>query len=208
MNKTTKNAWEKIFQERGKIFLKPHEDMGKLIKTFRAHGVKKILDLGSGSGRHVIYFAKNGFLVYGLDNSSSGLAITRKWLSEECLEAKLLEQEMTTTFPFEDNFFDAIISIQVIHHANISDIKKIISEMKRVLKENGFIFITVPIFKNQGTNFKQIELNTYIPIDGHEKGLPHHYFTKKELKDFFFNFNIVDLHIDRENHYCLSAIKL
>lgn len=207
MNRNT-NAWEKIFQKKGKVFTEPHEYMKKVVQTFKKQGVRKVLDLGSGSGRHIIYFAKNSFLVYGLDNSLSGLDMTKKWLNEEGLNAELVEQEMSDRFPWKAGFFDAVISIQVIHHADITAIKKIISEIERVLKKNGFIFITVPKLKNQGKNFKQIEPNTYIPLDGHEKGLPHHYFTTKELKDFFSNFNIVDIHIDKENHYCLAAFKL
>lgn len=207
MNKNTK-AWEKIFQKKGKFFTEPHEEMDMVIQTLKKQGVKKILDLGSGSGRHVIYLARNGFSVYGLDNSVSGLDITKKWLKEEGFNAELVEQEMTDNFPWEDNFFDAVISIQVIHHADIATIKRIISEVERVTKQNGFIFITVPKLKNQGKNFKQIEPNTYIPLDGLEKGLPHHYFTSEELRDYFSNFNIIDIHIDKRSHYCLSAFKL
>ena len=114
---------------------------------------------------------------------------------------------MTDKFPWRDSFFDAVISIQVIHHADIATIKKIISEIERVIKKDGLIFITVPKLKNQGEKFKQIEQNTYIPLDGYEKGLPHHYFTPEELKDFFSNFDIKEIHIDQRNHYCLSANK-
>jgi len=53
MNKTTK-AWEKIFQQGGKVFLYPHEDMNMIAQTLNKQGAKRILDLGSGSGRHVI----------------------------------------------------------------------------------------------------------------------------------------------------------
>lgn len=207
MNKSTK-AWEKIFQKDGKVFLDPHEDMNMIVQTLKKQGAKRILDLGSGSGRHVIHFVKEGFSVFGLDNSSTGLDMTKEWLKEEGFTAELVKQEMTDKFPWSDNFFDAVISVQVIHHADIVTIKKIISEIERVIKKDGFIFITVPKLKNQAENFEQIERNTYIPLDGYEKGLPHHYFTSEELKDFFSNFEIKDIHIDQRNHYCLSANKL
>lgn len=77
MNKNT-NAWEKIFKERGKIFIKPHEDMPAIVQALKDQGAKKILDLGSGSGRHVVYLTQNSFSLYGLDNSSSGLDMTRE----------------------------------------------------------------------------------------------------------------------------------
>lgn len=207
MQKNTK-AWDQIFQEKGKVFEDPHEDMSALVQTMKGRGVKTVLDLGCGSGRHTVYLAKNGFRVFGLDNSESGIEITKQWLKKEDISAKLQVQEMTNKFPYDDASFDAIVSIQVIHHADVATIKNIIAEMERVIKKGGFIFITVPKLKNQGINFKQIEPNTFIPLDGREKGLPHHYFTPEELIEFFHSFEVIDIHLDQGNHYCLSAVKL
>jgi len=39
------------------------------IPIFKVRNVKRILDSGRGAGRHVIYPAKNGFEIYGLDTS-------------------------------------------------------------------------------------------------------------------------------------------
>lgn len=206
MKKTT-DSWEKIFQKDGKVFMESHEDMDSIIQLLKERGTKKILDLGSGSGRHMLKLAKNGFSVFGLDNSATGIEITKKELEQEGLRAELVKQEMTETFPWEDNFFDAIISVQVIHHADVQTIKEIISEIERTLKKDGFVFVTVPKLKNQGNNLEMIEPNTYVPLDGPEKGLPHHYFTPEELTNFFSNFSISDIHVDNGNHYCLSALK-
>lgn len=206
--KTDSKAWEKIFQQQGKVFMEPHWDIPQVIQQLKGLNAGKVLDLGSGTGRHVIDLARNGFSVYGLDNSQKGIQTTKQWLQAEKLTAELVLQEMTERFPWEDNFFDAIVSVQVIHHADIATIRKIIAEMERVLKKEGFIFVTVPKLKNQATKYKQIEANTYVPLDGWEKGLPHHYFNPRELKDFFINFEIVDIHLDQINHYCMTAYKL
>jgi ubiquinone/menaquinone biosynthesis C-methylase UbiE len=206
--KTDSKAWEKIFQQQGKVFMEPHWDMPKVIKQLKDIKAEKVLDLGSGTGRHVINLAQNGFSVYGLDNSQEGINTTKQWLEAEKLNANLVLQEMTEKLPWEDNYFDAIVCVQVIHHADIATIKKIIAEMERVLKKDGFIFVTVPKLKNQATKYKEIEPNTYVPLDGWEKGLPHHYFNPEELKDFFLNFDIVDIHLDQISHYCMSAFKL
>ena len=50
------------------------------------------LDLGSGTGTHVVYLVQSGFSVFGLDNSPEGIAITRRWLAEEGLEKEPLSQ--------------------------------------------------------------------------------------------------------------------
>lgn len=205
--KIISNAREKIFQKHGTFFFEPHQDMQKVIQQLHESKAKKILDLWCGTGRHTVQLAKEGFEVYGLDNSEYGIQATKQRLLKEKVNAKFVLQEMTEKFPWKDNFFDAIICIQVIHHGDIATIKKIISEMERILKKWGFIFITVPNQKTQATKFKEIEPNTYIPLDGKEKGMPHHYFTPNELKDFFVNFDIIDIHLDNVDHFCLSAFK-
>jgi len=200
-------AWDKVFHQQGKIFVEPHEDMPRVIQQLRERNVQKVLDLGSGTGRHVIHLAKNCFSMYGLDNSEEGIKTTKQWLEAEGLTAEFALQEMNETLPWVDNFFDAIISVQVIHHATIATIQQTICEMERVLKSGGCIFVTVPKLKNQATNYEQIETNTYVPLDGWEKGLPHHYFTPEELKDFFSNFEVVDIHLDATQHYCMFGFK-
>jgi SAM-dependent methyltransferase len=178
-----------------------------IIPLLKERKANRVLDLGSGSGRHVVYLAGQGFSVFGIDISPSGMDMTRQWLLEEGLTADLRIQDITQKLPYDADFFDAVFSIQVIHHATITTIQKIIREIERVLKREGFIFITVPKLKNQGKEFEEIEPNTFIPKDGREKGLPHHYFTPEELHVFFKNFHIADIHLDRTNHYGLSAFK-
>jgi hypothetical protein len=64
------------------------------------------------------------------------------------------------------------------------------------------------VSKNEpSTTQKEIEPGTFIPLNGCEKGLPHQYFTKKEIKLILTKFSIVDLHIDPVNHYSVLARK-
>jgi len=206
MEESTK-TWDKIFNQSGKIFTQPHEDLTSIISMLKERKANRVLDLGSGSGRHVVYLAGQGFFAFGIDISPSGMEMTRQWLLEKRLTADLRIQDITLKLPYDTYFFDAVFSIQVIHHATIATIQKTIKEIERVLKREGFIFITVPKLKNQGKEFEEIEPNTFIPKDGREKGLPHHYFTPEELHILFKNFHITDIHLDRINHYCMSALK-
>jgi SAM-dependent methyltransferase len=201
------NAWDEIFAREGRVFLEPHQDMPKIVQMLKHRGGSTVLDLGCGTGRHVVYLAQNGFLVFGLDSSSKGIEATRQWLAAEGLAADLRLQSMMDKLPYEDDVFDAVVSVQVIHHADIATIRGIVDEICRVLRKGGLLFVTVPKLRNQGGAFRQLEPNTLVPLDGPEEGLPHHYFTPKELREVFWDYDIVDIHLDQWAHYCLSAFK-
>jgi hypothetical protein len=61
--------------------------------------------------------------------------------------------------------------------------------------------------QNQCTQFQQIGPGTYFPLDVCEAGLPHHYFTPEELHNLFKQLLVMDLHLDRDQRYCITAVK-
>jgi SAM-dependent methyltransferase len=201
------NAWDEIFKQQGRVFTEPHPDMAGIARWLRGRGARTILDLGSGTGRHVVTLARQGFAVFGIDASPEGIRATRQWLAEEGLAASLHLGSMTERLPYGDAIFDAVVSVQVIHHADVATIRKVVQEIQRVLKGGGFLFVTVPSRRNQGERFAQVEPYTFIPLDGPERGLPHHYFTPEDLRVVFGGFVVVGVHLDAVHHYCLSAFK-
>ena len=48
-----------------------------------------------------------------------------------------------TDLPFENNTFEFVLAYNVIYHAYKHDIKKTIKEIFRVLKHNGYLFVTI-----------------------------------------------------------------
>jgi SAM-dependent methyltransferase len=208
--KLTKLGWDRAFEKEGKIFIKPHRDMARIAKFFKKEGIRKVLDLGCGSGRHLVYLAKRGFDAYGIDIARHGIKIARKWLKEKGLKANLKVGDIYKKLPYKNNFFDAIISIKTLHHEKIENIRKLIKEMKGILKPEGLIFITghrkppkkkIPKEKLYGIKF--IAPRTYVTLAGPEKGMPHYIFNAKILKKEFRDFKIIELWIDDKGDYCL-----
>lgn len=211
MKKLSKIAWDRAFEKEGKIFIKSQEDMPKIVKFFKKEKTRKILDLGCGSGRHLVYLAKRGFDVYGIDISKHGIQIAKDWLKKEDLKAHLKVGDFYKKLPYENNFFDAIISIVALHHGKIENIRKLTGEMKRILKPQGLIFVTLhkklpkkKIPKEKLFGIKYIAPRTYIILGGPEKGMPHYNFNKKILKKEFKDFKFLDLWAE-PGHYCLLA---
>jgi 2-polyprenyl-3-methyl-5-hydroxy-6-metoxy-1,4-benzoquinol methylase len=207
MIKLDRNEWNEIFKNKGKVFTEPQEDIPKIVRIFKKQNVKKVLDLGCGSGRHLIFLNKQGFEVYGIDIAKSGIGISKKWLRKEGLKANLKVGNIYRKLPYKTNFFDAIISTQTLHHDKIENIRKLIKEIERILKPNGLIFVTVLRFflKKQ---MKLIAPRTYINATINDRDVPHYKFTENTLRKEFKNFKILDLWIEQSGmHYCLLGKK-
>jgi len=192
--------WDKIFKEHGRYFTRIHEALPKIVKLFKKRNVRRVLDLGCGSGRHIVYLTKHGFSVYGIDGAKEGIKIAKDWLKGKGLKATLKVGSIYKKLPYRENLFDAIICVAVMYHARIRSIKKLIKEIERVLKPKGLIFLTAPKKK---LKFKEIEPRTYLMLEGDEKGLVHYIYNKKLLRKDFKKFKIYKIWTDSWGYWTL-----
>jgi len=199
--------WDRIFARRGRVFNEPHEDMPQFIEQMERLGTRTVLDLGCGSGRHLVQLAAHGFEVHGIDSSPHAVRLSREWLESRQLRAQVTLHDITTPLPYPQKYFDAVVSIQVVHHAVSETIRRIAREIERVTKPEALILVTVPRSRNQASRFEEIEPGTLVPLDGPEKGLPHHFFTAEELTRLFSGFNQLGLHVDRADHLCFTGTR-
>lgn len=203
----TKKRWDEIHRNK-KEMMEVDESIPEIVEIFKEKNVKRVLDLGCGSGRHTIHLAQQGFDVYGIDISTEGIKRVTQRLTQMGLHATITSGSIYRNLPYGSNFFDAIISVKVIHHGRIENIRKAIKEMERVLKPKGVIFLSVRKRAARKTlPYKQIAPRTYIKQEGIEKDIVHYLFTKKLLKNEFENFRIHHLWVDSHNYYCLLAEK-
>jgi len=205
--------WNDIFTEQGRVFEEPHQDMARLVEIFRNRDVARILDLGCGTGRHLVFLSKMGFEMYGFDASPRALSLARQWLDEMGLTADIQTHRMEEPFPYGGGFFDAVISIQVIHHNLMTDVLTTVREVERVIRPGGVLFVSVPVMqmgpveKEYDWDLQEVEEGTCIPHRGPESGIPHHYFTPTELTSVFRAFDLLELYIDETRHRCFLGLK-
>lgn len=127
----------------------------------------KILDLGAGSGYLTFALAKTypDVTVTGLDIVDKTLKDDQVRAENENISNISFVSYNGTDFPFNDNEFDMVVSRYALHHFPI--IKKSISEVFRVLKGNGTLFISDPSPNDNDTSgfvdeFMQVKKDGHI----------------------------------------------
>jgi 2-polyprenyl-3-methyl-5-hydroxy-6-metoxy-1,4-benzoquinol methylase len=140
-----KNYWgdeKKYFEEARLIFegkAKSHRDMNyledlKVIEKIKPKG--NFLDIGTNVGFFLRHTLGRNWNVTGIDPSPSLSEMARKYFGLNVKTCYLNEAG------FEDEYFDVVTMTDVFEH--IPEPKKLLLDIKKVLKKDGILFIKVP----------------------------------------------------------------
>jgi ubiquinone/menaquinone biosynthesis C-methylase UbiE len=100
---------------------------------------EKVLDLGCGNARYYQLFKEKEVDYVGIDTSEKLIKIAQA----KYPEAKLFSGD-ALNLPFENNSFDKVYSIAVLHHIPSKEFRlQFLKETKRVLKPKGKLILTV-----------------------------------------------------------------
>jgi ubiquinone/menaquinone biosynthesis C-methylase UbiE len=160
-----------------------------------------VLDIGCGNGKN--FMARKDLIMKGIDLCQKFVNICKN----KELDVHLASM---TKLPFEDNTFDAFITIASYHHLdNNLDREMAIKEMNRVLKPNGRGLIVVwAMEQGDKTKFnftKSDELVEWKSPTGKIYNRYYHIYRKgeleKEINDFSPNFKILNVGLECGNWY-------
>ena len=118
----------------------------KVVEDFRDHyklnEKSKILDVGCAKGFMLLDFIKLNpkFELHGIDISDYAIKNAVPEVKEK------LKVANATSLPYEDKYFDLVISINTIHNLEKNDCSIALKEISRVSKGNSFI--TVDAYNN------------------------------------------------------------
>jgi ubiquinone/menaquinone biosynthesis C-methylase UbiE len=140
----------------------------------------KVLDFGSGSGRHLMKI-KN-VKMYLLDFSEKMIELAKQKTKKEKIDAEFAVSDMTKT-PYENNFFDSAICISALHCLTKPEQKKAVKELYRILKPKARVFIGV--WNKDSKRLKRHKGKEAL-IKWNNKGERYYYlFNEKEIHDLF-----------------------
>lgn len=106
-NKEYAKAYDYLYQD--KNYEKECDYIEALFSKHYSGKVKRILDLGCGTGGHALILAKRGYEIVGVDRSSEMLAIAQKRVSDAKLPVKLIKGDIINIELVEK--FDAVIAM-------------------------------------------------------------------------------------------------
>lgn len=151
-----------------------------------------VLDLGSGSGRH-LYPIKNGKM-YLVDFSKEMLKLAEKRAKDKKIDAEFVQANLWE-IPYKDEFFDFAICISALHCVESAEKReKSVKELYRALKKGGKAEIGVwnvesKRFKNNKGKEKYVGWT--------DKGKRYYYlYAEKEIHELFkkIGFKILSSH--------------
>ena len=108
-----------------------------------------ILDLGTGPGTQAIKLCEKGFQVSASDISKTAIKNANELYNKDIKKINFIIDDILKS-NFEENEFDYIFDRGCFHVLSVSDRKKYVGEIKRILNRNGVLFLKCFSIKEPG----------------------------------------------------------
>lgn len=112
-----------------------------------------VLDLGSGNGQNSIKASRIAKNVIGIEIDDDLIKIAKNTVKDRRAQnVRFISGDLEGKIPFRNNSFNKIIFLDVLEHLKKRD--EVLSEVCRVLKPRGLLFVGVP---NKDTSWKKMQ---------------------------------------------------
>jgi SAM-dependent methyltransferase len=154
----------------------PDETVLGLIPALRRRGATRVLDVGTGIGRHALAYARSGFDVVAADASATGLAELTSSAAAENLRIRV-ENGTFTDLPAADASCDHVLAWNVLYHGDGDVVSRAFGECRRVLSDDGTFQVTMLSKRNRSFGVgEEIRPDTYVDKTSKgDKDHPHFY---------------------------------
>jgi len=161
-------------------------------------GTYRMLDLGCGIGRHVMYCHDMGLESYGVDLSDSAIAFAIEWASSRGLSELIprIKQSDACSLPWEDGFFEFAVSHGVLDSMPFELARTVITELGRVVAPSGIFYCDL-ISGDDSLHAREFT-GEEIVTAAHESGTMQSYFNMSSIKALFNGlFDILECNLIR-----------
>lgn len=159
----------------------PSKYVVELVPLLIEKGVREVLDVGCGDGRHTLFLAEQGFKVHGIDGSQKALRIARANVNRQCIDYVF---GYMNEIPLSMDSMDFVLANHSLEYASLKVIEQSVSEIKRVLRPGSPIFVKFASSESScagslescGVSHRDFCTRNSLPI---------HHFSKDELRELF-----------------------
>jgi ubiquinone/menaquinone biosynthesis C-methylase UbiE len=153
---------------KGKLLYGEHIARYEAMRSFTKD--KRVLDIASGSGYGTNILSKHAAFVTGVDYDADAIEYSKLNYASKNSEFK---QGDATAIPMADKSVDVVISLETIEH--IDDYEKFLSEIKRVLTDDGIAIISTPndLESPDGNHFHVHEFDYHEALAAFKKQFKH-----------------------------------
>ena len=133
-----------------------------------------LLDAGCGGGRNLVYFLREGYPVFAVDENPRAVSQVRALAAHLApqLPPESFQVSDLSEIPFPDERFDAVICSAVLHFArDEAQFGAMLGEMWRVLKPNGLFFARLASTIGIEPLVRPLQGRRYLLPDGSERFL-------------------------------------
>jgi len=161
-NINTSKFWDqKLFRESSDLASSPiyiHKNNIVLRHVSKIPG--PVLDIGFGNGYLEELITQNDFKnkLYGIDISKYAIYLLNVKFGKTFVNGKI------TDIPFKDKKFDIVIALDILEHIPKSKISIALSEVNRVLGNNGKFIVSVPVNESPVDSRNNGHLRNYTKI--------------------------------------------
>ena len=134
----------------------------------------RILDVGCGSGRNLVYLLKEGYEIYAVDSDQRAIEAVRRLAAKlaSALPPNNFRLEPIEEMSFPNGFADFVISSAVLHFARDDDhFQAMLRETWRVLKPGGILFCRLASSIGMERQIKSLGQRRFLLPDGSERYL-------------------------------------
>jgi 2-polyprenyl-3-methyl-5-hydroxy-6-metoxy-1,4-benzoquinol methylase len=124
----------------------------------------KVLDIGCGYGSLIVVLKQFFQEVYGIEIESERV----EWAQKRTPSAEIICGS-ATTLPWQDEYFELILSTDVLEHIPYKEQQMVASELMRVLKPGGKAYLELPNRLQILDEHNRILFGTYFPDKIREK---------------------------------------
>ncbi|MBI4178346.1 methyltransferase domain-containing protein [bacterium] len=136
-----KRAWE-IRHRKGWARLRPDPTIMGFIKKFKTRMGRTVVDLGCGSGRHLIPLIQMGFEVTGIELTDTAIQQAKARLAREGLKADIIQGDFHSV-NLNRRRFDCALSVQSLQFGGWPDIKRTFARVAQMIRPGGLFILRV-----------------------------------------------------------------